>query len=49
MLYGLVQRHASMLAFADDFWLLGIAFLAMFPLILLMKKTKPQAGAAPMH
>ena len=49
MLYGLVQQHSSMLAFADDFWLMGIAFLAVLPLMFLMKKTKPHAGEVAAH
>ncbi len=27
MAYGLLQRHATMLAFVDDFWLMGLTFL----------------------
>ena len=44
LLYGMLQRQATMLAFVDDFWLMGIAVLAMIPLMFLMKKTKPQKG-----
>src|ERR1700756_2877955 len=40
--YGLVQgnllRQANMLAYIDDFWLLGAAILVMIPLVFLMKK-----------
>ncbi len=49
LLYGLLQRHSAMLALADDFWLMGIAFLAIIPLMFLMKKTKPHAGSAPLR
>ena len=43
LLYGLLQRQASMLAIVDDFWLLGLAFLLLVPLMFLMKKSKPHA------
>jgi DHA2 family multidrug resistance protein len=49
MLYGIVQRQSAMLAFVDNFWLLGIIFLAVIPLMLLMKKSRPQVGAVPVH
>ena len=39
--YGLLQRHATMLAFVDDFWLMGLTFLALIPLMFLMKKGRP--------
>jgi len=41
LVYGLVQRQASMMAFVDDFWLLGAVFLCLIPLMFLMKKTRP--------
>ncbi len=44
LIYGMVQRQASMLAFVDVFWLLGVTFLVMIPLLFLMKKTKPHAA-----
>jgi len=31
MIYETVNRQASMLAYIDDYWLLGIAFLAVAP------------------
>ena len=37
LLYGMVVRHSMMQAFIDDFWLLGVTFLAVIPLIFLMK------------
>lgn len=47
LLYGLLQRHASMLAFLDCFWLMGVIFVAMVPLMFLMKRAEP--GKAPAH
>jgi DHA2 family multidrug resistance protein len=41
LVYGLVQRQASMMAFVDDFWLLGAVFLCLIPLMFMMKKTRP--------
>jgi DHA2 family multidrug resistance protein len=45
MIEGTVQRQATMLAYIDDFRLLGFAILAMVPLVFLMKKGKPAAMA----
>ncbi|HTS67621.1 MAG TPA: DHA2 family efflux MFS transporter permease subunit [Terriglobia bacterium] len=47
MLYGLLQRHATMLAFVDDFWLMGLVVLALIPLMLLMKKTRTRGTPPP--
>jgi DHA2 family multidrug resistance protein len=48
--YALVQgtlfRQASMLAYLDCFWFLGVAILLMVPAVFLMKKTKPGGGMA---
>jgi MFS transporter, DHA2 family, multidrug resistance protein len=46
-LFGMVQRQASIVSFVTLFQLLGIVFLAMLPLILLMKRPRggPIAGA----
>ena len=37
LLYGMVQQHSMMKAFIDDFWMLGVAFLAVIPLVFLMR------------
>jgi len=49
LLYSIVQRQSAMLAFVDDYWMLGVIFLAVIPLMFLMKKARPQAGAVPVH
>jgi DHA2 family multidrug resistance protein len=49
MIYGTVQRQAAMLAFIDDFKMLGVIFLAVLPVLLLLKKPSRQAGSAPVH
>ena len=41
LLQATVLRQASMLAYIDNFWLLGTAMLAMIPFVFLMKKTRP--------
>jgi MFS transporter, DHA2 family, multidrug resistance protein len=46
LIQGTVQREATMLAYLDDFRLLGICILAMVPLVFLMKKGKPGGGMA---
>jgi len=41
MIYNLVQQQAAMLAFLEAFKFLAIAFLAVIPIVLLLKKTRP--------
>jgi DHA2 family multidrug resistance protein len=36
--FGLVQRQAAMMSFIDAFWAMGVVFLALLPVILLMRK-----------
>ena len=37
MLYGMVQSQASMEAFIDAFWVLGVIFLAIIPVMLILR------------
>jgi len=46
LLYGNLIRQANMLAYVDAFWLLGWTFIAMIPLMFLMKSAKPRTGAS---
>jgi DHA2 family multidrug resistance protein len=39
-LQGNFFRQATMLAYIDNFWLLGVAILVMVPLVFLMKRPK---------
>ena len=39
-LYGMVQRHATMLSFVEAFWIMAILFVAMLPLLLLLRRRK---------
>jgi DHA2 family multidrug resistance protein len=41
-----VQRQATMLAYIDDFFLLGVSIMCMIPIVFLMKKGKPGAMVA---
>jgi DHA2 family multidrug resistance protein len=45
-IFGLVQRQATMVAFVGIFQLMGVIFIALIPLVLLMKR--PKAGGGPM-
>jgi DHA2 family multidrug resistance protein len=47
--FGLVQRQAAMLSFTDVFRLLAALFVALVPLILLMKTPRAGRGPAAMH
>src|SRR5215475_5532532 len=49
LLYGIVQKQAAMLAVADTFWMLALIFLAMIPLVLLLRRTPVHAGAVMME
>jgi MFS transporter, DHA2 family, multidrug resistance protein len=49
MIYNTVQRQAAMLAFLDNFKFLGIVFLAVIPVLLLMRKPRVPAGGVPAH
>jgi DHA2 family multidrug resistance protein len=43
---GAIARQAAMLAYIDCFWFLGMAILAMVPMVFLIKKSKPGGGMA---
>jgi DHA2 family multidrug resistance protein len=49
MIYGTIQRQGVMLAFLDNFKMLGLVFFAVIPILVLMKKPKSRAGGAPVH
>jgi DHA2 family multidrug resistance protein len=50
VIYGMAGREAMMKAFIDNFWLLGVTFLAVIPLIFLMRSAGAhKADAAAMH
>lgn len=45
VLYGMVQKQASMLAFIDDFRYLGLVFIVLVPFVFLLKKADPGKAA----
>ncbi len=49
MIYGTIQRQAVMLAFIDNFKMLGVVFFAVIPILALMKKPRAPGGAVPVH
>jgi DHA2 family multidrug resistance protein len=50
VIYGLAGRQAMMKAFIDNFWLLAVTFLALIPLIFLMRSTGAhKADMSTMH
>lgn len=46
MAFGMVQQHAAMLSYIDAFFLLSLMFIAVLPLILMMKKPSLGGGGA---
>ena len=48
-IYGTIERQAAMLSFLDNFKMLGVVFLAVIPILVLMKKPKMRGGSAPVH
>jgi MFS transporter, DHA2 family, multidrug resistance protein len=46
LIQGMLQRQANMLAYLDNFHVLGYVILAMVPAVFLMKRTKSSGGMA---
>jgi DHA2 family multidrug resistance protein len=44
MMYGVLRRQAGVLAFNRIFFIIGLAFLVIIPLLLLLKRTSHQEG-----
>jgi hypothetical protein len=38
--YGMVQQQAAMLSFVEAFWIMGIIFLGMLPLLFLLRNAR---------
>src|SRR3984893_637067 len=47
-LYGFILRQASMIAYLDNFWILGLAALVMIPFVFLMRRP-PKGVSAVAH
>ena len=45
-MFGMVQRHASMLSYVDAFFLLAVMFISVLPLVLIMKRPSHAGSAA---
>ena len=39
-MYGLVQQQAALLSFVEAFWIMGVIFLAMLPLVVLLRNAR---------
>jgi DHA2 family multidrug resistance protein len=48
-MFGMVQRQATMVSFVVIFQLMGVIFVALVPLVLLMKRPKASAGPVAAH
>src|SRR5258705_7496265 len=48
MIYATVQRQAAMLAFVDNFHMLGIVFFVVIPVLMFLKRP-PKGVSAPVH
>ncbi len=48
-LYGMVLRQATILSFLDVFWLLGLIFLGLAPLVMLMRRPAKGGGSVAAH
>lgn len=48
-IYQQIQQQATLLAFLDDFWILGLFALALAPLAFLLKKSDDVSHAAELH
>ena len=44
MIQGNIIRQSTMLAYIDNFWVLGIAIACLIPIVFLIKKGKPGGG-----
>jgi MFS transporter, DHA2 family, multidrug resistance protein len=44
IMYGMLQQQSAMLAFVDSFYVLGVIFLAVIPLMFFIKKVGPHKG-----
>jgi DHA2 family multidrug resistance protein len=49
VLRNMIQKQAMMLAFLDNFKLLGVIFFAIIPIFFLMRRPKMSGGSVPVH
>jgi DHA2 family multidrug resistance protein len=48
-LFGMVQRQAAMVSFVTLFWMLGLLFISLVPLVLLMSRPRTHAEPVAAH
>ena len=46
-IYGMVQQQAAMLSFVEAFWIMGLIFVAMIPLLFLLRNARDLHPHAP--
>jgi DHA2 family multidrug resistance protein len=49
IIYGTMVRQSNMLAFADAFWVMGVLFLLVIPMMFFLKRVRPGAGQVVME
>ena len=49
LLMSTIQRQSAMLAFVDNFKMLGVVFFAVIPILLMLKKPKSGGSSPPVH
>ncbi|HEX7967710.1 MAG TPA: DHA2 family efflux MFS transporter permease subunit [Stellaceae bacterium] len=49
LLYATVQKQAAMLSYIDSFWALGVLASVLVPLVLVMRRPRPDAAPPPAH
>src|SRR6201987_5052150 len=49
LLFRMIERQATMLAFIDNYKLLGIIFFDIIPIFMLLKRPKMGGGSVPVH
>ena len=49
MIENMLRQQAAIMSFNDVFWVLGVIFLCMLPLVFLMRPPKKKGGAVMMH
>ncbi|HVZ18626.1 MAG TPA: DHA2 family efflux MFS transporter permease subunit, partial [Terriglobales bacterium] len=45
-MYGMVQRHASMMSFVEAFWIMAVIFWVVTPLVILLRNPRRHIGTA---
>jgi MFS transporter, DHA2 family, multidrug resistance protein len=49
MVRNMILRQATMLAFLDNFKMLGVIFFAIIPIFFLLRRPKMSGGSVPVH